>query len=183
MYPPVSAKPAAEQGTVPRRGLLSLGRLVPYKRVDLAIHASNALGLELTVAGSGPERPRLEALAGPTVHFVGEVSEEDAGALMERSQLLVFCAEEDFGIAPLEANAHGLPVVAYRRGGAAETLIDGLTAQFFDDLSPSGVIAAIGAARTHEWTDHALRENSARFSAACFLDGVARESRALLALD
>ena len=159
--------------------LLSLGRLVPYKRVDLAIQAANATGRRLLVAGDGPERHRLEALAGPTVTFLGEISEAAAGVLLESCQAMLFCAEEDFGIAPVEANAHGLPVVAYNRGGARETLRDGETAVFFNEPTVESLCNGIARAAEIPWNDPVVRANAARFSLGRFHEGILREVAAL----
>lgn len=163
VYPPVSPKPVSARSVGRGDQLLSLGRLVPYKRVDLAVEAANALGARLVVAGDGPERARLERLAGPTITFLGEVSEEQAGDLMESSRLLLFCAEEDFGIAPLEANAHGLPVVAYGRGGALETIVDGVSGVFFEEQAEASLMGAIERAGSVPWDDAAIRANATRF--------------------
>jgi glycosyltransferase involved in cell wall biosynthesis len=175
VYPPVSAK-----GPLHRRGprsdaLLSLGRLVPYKRVDLAIAAANELGVRLIVAGDGPERVRLERMAGPTVSFLGEVSEAKAGELMESCRAMVFSAEEDFGIAPVEANAHGLPVVALARGGVLESMLDGVSAEFFEDATVEALTDAICRAGARSWDEAAIRANARRFSAERFRVGMADE--------
>jgi glycosyltransferase involved in cell wall biosynthesis len=173
VYPPVSAKPGRRRAAPREDVLLSLGRLVPYKRVDLAIEAANVTGARLIVAGDGPERERLQRLAGPSVTFVGEVGETEAGDLMERCRAMVFCAEEDFGIAPVEANAHGLPVVAYRRGGAMESLRAGVTAEFFDEPTSASLVEALERARRRDWDDVAIRANAERFSADRFRAGIA----------
>lgn len=180
VYPPVAAKPAPAGRVARGNAFLSLGRLVPYKRVDLAVLAANAMGFPLVVAGDGPERARLEAMAGPTVTFRGEVTEEEAGALMESSRAMIFCAEEDFGIAPLEANAHGLPVVAFRRGAACETLVDGTTATFFSEPHVTSVVEAVQRAEQIVWDEGVIRRNAERFSPERFRQGLAEEVRALL---
>jgi glycosyltransferase involved in cell wall biosynthesis len=107
------------------------------------------------------------------VTFVGEVGETEAGDLMERCRAMVFCAEEDFGIAPVEANAHGLPVVAYRRGGAVESLRAGVTAEFFDEPTSASLVEALERARRRDWDDVAIRANAERFSADRFRAGIA----------
>jgi len=171
VYPPVTPKPGA--GMLARGNfLLSLGRLVPYKRVDLAIQAAEHLGLRLIVAGDGPDRRRLERLAGRHTAFVGEVSEQEAGRLLETCAALVFCAEEDFGIAPVEANAHGAPVVGYRAGGLRESMVEGETAEFFDHQRVGDLAAAIQRAVSHGWDRSALQRNAARFSPEVFRRGV-----------
>ncbi|MGH2403480.1 MAG: glycosyltransferase [bacterium] len=165
VYPPVSAKTSNRVSTVGRREgfLLYLGRLVPYKRVDLIVRVATRLGIRTVIAGDGPERGRLEAIAPKNVQFLGAVSEVDAAELLDRCGVFVFCADEDFGIAPLEANAHGAPVVALRAGATVETMEDGKTAILFDDPSEAALEAAIRKALCHPWSDAALRSNAARF--------------------
>ena len=180
VYPPVASKPGRGRRQGRTDALLSLGRLVPYKRVDLAIQAANFLRLPLIVAGDGPERARLERLAGPTVTFLGEVSEEQAGELMETSRLMVFCAEEDFGIAPLEANAHGLPVVALGQGASLETMQDGTTGCLFDTPTVAAVVDAIERARARSWDEGAIRENAARFTIDRFRQDFTAQVHAIL---
>jgi glycosyltransferase involved in cell wall biosynthesis len=175
VYPPVAPKPATPTGRLRTDALLSFGRLVPYKRVDIAVQAATMLGEKLIVAGDGPERARLQRMAGPTVTFLGEVSEERAGELMESCRAMLFCAEEDFGIAPVEANAHGLPVVAYGRGAARESMLEGTTAEFFDEPTPDALAAAIARADARAWSDAAIRANAARFSTARFREGFTQQ--------
>src|SRR2546422_8460390 len=113
VYPPVSRKAgnAPKSSTRRENFLLYLGRLVPYKRVDVIVRAARIHGMRTVIAGEGPERPALEAIAGRNVEFVGSVSETEASQLLDTCAAFLFCAEEDFGIAPLEANAHVTPVV------------------------------------------------------------------------
>ena len=173
VYPPVRAKRAAPGAAGPRDGfLLTLGRLVPYKRVDLAIEAAQRLGMRLVVAGDGPERARLERSAGAHVEFTGDVGESEAAALLSQCAAFVFCAEEEFGIAPVEANAHGAPVVAFGRGGAAETMQDGVSGILFDRQDAVSVASAIERCLATRWDPERLRENAARFSPERFRDGV-----------
>jgi glycosyltransferase involved in cell wall biosynthesis len=165
VYPPVVAKSAAAAASLPREDfLLSLGRLVPYKRIDLAIAAAERLGIRLIIAGDGPERVRLQRLAGPHTEFVGHVSEEEAGRLLSTCRAFVFCGKEDFGIAPLEAHAHGAPVVAYGRGGVLETMRHNVDAIFFDRQTEGDVAFAIERCLARSWDAVALKENAARFS-------------------
>ena len=173
VYPPVSAKGSTAISLPRSNFLLSLGRLVPYKRVDLAIQAAEALGLELVVAGDGPDRRRLEGMAGSHTRFVGEVSEQRAAELLSTCRAFVFCGEEDFGIALLEANAHGAPVVYRRFGGPAETMRPGVTGIPFDDPSPAAVADAIAAAGRTRWSEHAMKANAAQYSAHEFRQGIA----------
>ncbi len=182
VYPPVAAKPTSGQRSHRTDAFLVLSRLVPYKRVDLAIAAANLTGARLIIAGDGPERARLQTMAGPSVTFVGEVSELQAGNLMEQSRAMLFCGEEDFGIAPVEANAHGLPVIAYRRGGTTESLREGTSAVFFDDSVAEAVADAMHRATVMPWSDAAIRQNADRFSAHQFRTEFARIAMMALAL-
>jgi glycosyltransferase involved in cell wall biosynthesis len=169
--PPVVAKAQSERRpTVSGRGdfLLSLGRLVSYKRVDLAIAAAERLGVPIVVAGSGPEQARLERMAGPNTSFVGEVTEAEAAELMERCRAFVFCGEEDFGIAPVEANAHGAPVIGLGRGGLLESMVDGETAELFAEARVDDVSAAIERALARGWDETVVRANAARFAPEVF---------------
>jgi glycosyltransferase involved in cell wall biosynthesis len=122
---------------------LIVSRLQPYKRLDLAILACSQLGLPLHVVGDGPDRVRLQKLAGPTVRFFGRLSPEQLSDHMARCRALIWPGEEDFGLVPLEVQASGRPVIAYRGGGALETVVEGVTGIFFDEPSVPSLIAAL----------------------------------------
>jgi glycosyltransferase involved in cell wall biosynthesis len=121
---------------------LLVGRLVPYRRVDLLIKAFNKMDKPLVIAGSGRDRQRLEAMAGPTINFLGYVPDGELPGLMARCRAFVFPGEEDFGIAPLQAMAAGRPVIAYAGGGALETVVPG-TGSLFADQSVAAIIKAV----------------------------------------
>lgn len=110
---------------------LVASRLQAYKRIDLAVEACSRLGLPLHVLGDGPDRPRLEQLAGPSVRFFGRVSDSELRGQLARCRAFLFPGEEDFGLTPVEAQASGRPVIAYAAGGALETVRDGATGTFF----------------------------------------------------
>jgi glycosyltransferase involved in cell wall biosynthesis len=122
---------------------LHVGELVPYKRVDLAVKACTMLGRKLIVIGDGPEMKKLKKMAGPTVEFVGRVPDEILTEHYQRCRALLFPAEEDFGIVPVEAMAAGAPVIAYARGGAEDTIIDGRTGVTFKEHNVGGMITGI----------------------------------------
>ncbi len=111
------------------------GRVVPYKRFDIAIRACTRLGLPLVVFGDGPAKKELEKIAGPTIKFVGRVSESTKIKLLQHAKAFIHPQNEDFGITPIEAMAAGVPILAYKKGGATETVIDGVTGLFFEDQS------------------------------------------------
>ncbi len=130
IYPPVDTKfytPSPEPAT--REDFyLCVSALVPYKRIDLAVEACSSLGKRLVVIGAGPEAARLSQIAGSTVELVGWCSNEEIRRQMRHCRALLFPGNEDFGIVPVEAQACGTPVIAYRDGGATETIIDATTA-------------------------------------------------------
>src|SRR5437870_12973912 len=107
-------------------------RLMPYKRIDLAIEACKRMNRRLIVIGDGPDRARLEKLADDRIEFLGRQPDRIVNYYAARCRALLFPGEEDFGMAPLEANAAGRPAIAYRGGGAVGTVIDGKTGLFFD---------------------------------------------------
>ncbi len=140
VYPPVDVdrfSPSVSEGSY----YLVVSRLVPYKRVDLAIRAANQLRIPLKIAGTGPEMEQLKALAGSSVEFLGFVPDEDLPELYRNAKVLLFPQEEDFGITPLEAAASGVPTIAYGAGGALETITDGATGQGADPISRGAVLS------------------------------------------
>jgi glycosyltransferase involved in cell wall biosynthesis len=147
---------------------LVLSRLVPYKRIDLAIQACSKLGRRLVVIGDGPDRARLESLQGRTVTFLGRQPDSVVVEHLSRCAALVFTGEEDFGMAPLEANASGRPVIAYRGGGAIDNVIEGETGLFFDVPSTASVEAAILEFERKSWQPAALRRHAESYSRQSF---------------
>ncbi len=111
-------------------------------------------------------------MAGHNIEFLGAVSEEEAGRLLSTCAAFMFCAEEDFGIAPVEANAHGAPVVGYGRGGLLETMQPGITAEFFEEQTVESATEGIQRAMSHPWDTTTLQANAQRFSAENFRKGV-----------
>ena len=107
-----------------------LSRLVPYKRIDLAVEACTRMGRNLIVIGTGPDQQSLQMMAGPTIKFLGRASMRMWNYYVARCRALIFPGEEDFGMAPLEVAAAGRPTIAYRAGGALETIIEGRTGMF-----------------------------------------------------
>lgn len=123
-----------------------MSRFVPYKKIPLIIEAFRQMpDLELTVVGDGPDRARCQAAAqgAANIRFVGHAPASDLPRLLSGAQAFLFAALEDFGIAPLEAQACGTPVIAYGAGGALETVIEGETGTFFDAQTPASIIAAV----------------------------------------
>jgi glycosyltransferase involved in cell wall biosynthesis len=144
--------------------LLVVARLFPYKRVDLAIEAANRLGVRLKIVGDGSDRPRLEAMAGDTIEFVGWADDAAKAKLFGAARALLVPQEEDFGMVMVEALASGTPVVAFREGGALEIIEEGATGVFFDRQTPEDLIAAIGRLESFELDRQAMRERADEFS-------------------
>lgn len=132
IYPPVDTRrfesAAAED---PEDYYLVVSRLVPYKRIDLAARAATELGLKLKIAGAGRDEERLRSLAGDSVEFLGFVPDSEMPRLLGRCRALIFPGLEDFGIAPVQAQASGRPVIAFAGGGALDTVIPGATGEHF----------------------------------------------------
>ena len=186
VYPPVdverfSAAANARAASAPRTDYITVSRLVPYKRVDVLVEAFRGLpDRRLIVVGDGPDRSRLEALAVPNVSFIGRQDDAETARQVAAARAFVFAAEEDFGIAPVEAQAAGTPVIAYGRGGVRES-IRGQdharpTGRFFDTQEPWAVVDAV---RTFEAANPpisagACRDNALRFAPARFRDEMAR---------
>lgn len=170
IYPPVDTHlyhpvPPSEKGDY----YLVLSRLLPYKRIDVAVEACNRLHVPLIVAGEGRDEPRLRQLAGPTVQFAGRVSDEEAIRLLARARALILTAEEDFGLTPVEAMASGTPVIAYRGGGATETVQEGQTGMFFDRQEPESLMEAIGRYNPSDFDPLRCVERAKRFDSGRFL--------------
>jgi glycosyltransferase involved in cell wall biosynthesis len=147
---------------------LVVSALVPYKRVDLAVHAFSTTNRVLRVVGTGTERSALERIAGPSVEFLASVSDERLRELYRTSGMLVFPGLEDFGIVPVEAQACGLPVVAFGEGGASETVLDGVTGVFFGEQSVSSLLEAIARRDELLFEPGDLRAHAERFGKARF---------------
>lgn len=122
---------------------LIVSRLNAYKRLDLAVEAFNEAKLPLKIAGEGPYARTLKAMAGPTVEFIGRVSDANLPALYAGCRALIFPGEEDFGLTPVEANAAGRPVIAYKAGGALDTVADGVSGIFFEKQTLASLIGTI----------------------------------------
>ena len=176
IYPPIAVAADGRMTGDPRDGAyVTVSQLVPYKRVDLIVEAFRSLpDRELIVIGEGPENARIQAMAGSNVRLLGRVPDHERDTWLARARAFVFAAEEDFGIAPLEAQSRGTPVIALGRGGSSET-IRGLddpspTGVLFDEQTASSIAQAVRTFETHEARilPDACRDNAARFSVTRF---------------
>ena len=147
---------------------LVVSRLVPHKRIDLAVDACTATGRPLRVVGSGPAETGLRRRAGPTVEFLGRRSDGETADLMRRCRLFILPGQEDFGITAVEAQAAGRPIVAFRGGGALESVIDGQTGILFDEQRPEVLAEALDIAELITWSAEVCRANAERFATPRF---------------
>lgn len=147
---------------------LCVSRFQEYKRVDIAIEACNRLGLKLKVVGSGPEYKKLKAMAGPTVELLGRISDEEVKELYGRCRGFLFPGEEDFGITPLEAMASGRPVIAFGKGGALETVVEGKTGTFFYEQTAESLMEALKRFETMKFDKQELRRHAEGFDEEVF---------------
>lgn len=148
---------------------LIAGRIVPYKRYDIVISAFNKLKLPLKVAGDGYGLPKLKELAkSPKIEFLGRVSDEKLQELYSKCQALIFPALEDFGIVPLEAMASGRPVIAYKRGGALETMVEEKTGLFFQEQTPESLLEVMRKFKPEKFDPKEIRKQAQKFDKNIF---------------
>ncbi len=166
IYPPVETTRFEPVSKVDDYYLI-VGRLVPYRRVDLLIEAFNQLDRPLVIAGTGRDRERLEELAGPTITFLGYVPDTDLPDLLARCRAFIFPGEEDFGIAPIQAMAAGRPVIAYAGGGAMETVIPGC-GLLFAEQSVAAIIETVENFDTDKVDPAFIHSHAVKFDTAAF---------------
>lgn len=180
VYPPIDLERCRPGGVRQGDFDIVVSALVPYKRIDLAVAAYTELGFPLKVVGTGSEADDLRRAAGPNIEFLGWQSDREVVNLYRTCRYLVFPGEEDFGIVPLEAQACGVPVMAFGRGGALETLVPDETAMFFADQTTKSLLTAVQRAGAMDWNEVRIRKNAKRFGTQQFLDGLAESVQACL---
>ncbi|MCA9387906.1 MAG: glycosyltransferase, partial [Candidatus Andersenbacteria bacterium] len=151
---------------------LLVSRLRPYKRVDLAIKAFNSLSLPLKIVGMGEEYEKLKAMAGKNIEFLGPVNNEERNELLSHCKAFIHPQEEDFGIAALEAMAAGRPVIAYGKGGARETVVDGQTGILFDDQTPWDLVDVVRDFDYTAFDPAVIRAHAEKFSTEIFTKNI-----------
>lgn len=150
IYPPVDTH-RFNVSNKPKEYFLTGGRLVAYKRYDMVIEAANKTGLPLKIFGSGPVEEDLKKMAGPNIKFLGRVDDKTQAELYANARAFIHPQEEDFGITPVESMAAGRPVIAWRKGGATETVKEGVSGEFFDEQS------------WEELADHMIRFDESKY--------------------
>ena len=147
---------------------LIISRLIPYKRIDLAVQAATKLGLPLKIGGKGRDMERLQSMAGETVEFLGYVPDEELPNLMAKAKAFIFPGLEDFGITPVQAEACGRPVIAYKGGGALDTVIEGVTGEFFDEQSVDSLANIMADFDTNKYDPTVIRQHALKFDTKNF---------------
>ncbi len=162
--PPVDASRFLFDPTTPIEDyFLILSRLIPYKRIDLAIEACNRLQLPLLIIGGGRDLERLRKLAGPTIRFLGRLPDEEVLYYYAHCRAFLFPGEEDFGITPLEAQASGRPVIAYGAGGALASVVDGVTGTFFHEQTVDSLAKTLASFDERTYDPQTIRNHALEF--------------------
>jgi glycosyltransferase involved in cell wall biosynthesis len=169
LYPPVDVRRFSVSRSTIGDYYLIVSRLVSYKKLDLAVEACTRLGKPLVVIGDGPDRARLEAMAGPTVKFKGRLPDWQVVDYMKRCKAFLFPGLEDFGITPLEVNACGRPVIAFRGGGALDTIKPGLNGMYFEQQTADSLADALGRFDGESWDPSAIRAHAESFGEERFV--------------
>jgi len=174
IYPPVDLtmkfSPVKDKGY-----FLYVGRLAKSKNVDLAIKACTNLNLPLKLVGSGKGLDHLKSIAGESVEFLGAVDDKVLHELYSGAKAFIFPAEdEDFGIVPVEAMGHGIPVVSHRSGGPKETIIEGKTGVFFDELTVDSLATALQKVQQTKFDKKLIRKHAEKFSKQVFQDNITK---------
>ncbi|MEK7545838.1 MAG: glycosyltransferase [Patescibacteria group bacterium] len=172
IHPPVETGKFSVSGT-PGKYFLAGGRLVSYKRFDLVIQAFNRTGLPLKIFGDGPLASEYRKLARSNIEFAGKVDDAAKAELYRNAIAFIHPQEEDFGITALESMASGRPVIAYRKGGALETIIEGVTGEFFDDQEWEELATAVIRFDASKYDPREIREHAEAFDVKTFKRRVA----------
>ncbi len=162
--PPVEASRFTFDPTIqPEDYFLIVSRFMPYKRIDLAIRACNQLQLPLVIIGKGRDEPQLKKIAGPTIRFLGGISDAEVRHYYAHCRALLLPGEEDFGITPLEAQASGRPIIAYGAGGALASIIDGVTGVFFHEQTVESMAEALSSFDERHYDSQTIRNHALEF--------------------
>ena len=168
VYPPVDTNFYKPGNMTPEDSFVIVSALVPYKRIDLAIRACKISGLKLRIVGEGPDLNRLRLLADSNIEFLGPLTNDAVRNLYRGSKAMLLPGEEEFGIASVEAQASGCPVIALKRGGACETIVDGETGILVEQSTPEAFANALRSAQGRSFNQRIIRRNAERFSTARF---------------
>lgn len=172
IYPPAEVAERFTPASTHDDYFLIISRLIPYKRIDLAVEACTRLGLPLLVGGKGRDSERLEAMAGPTVKFLGYVPDHDLPDLFARCKAFIFPGLEDFGITPVQAQAAGRPVIAFKGGGALDTVLPGQTGEFFAEQTVNSLVEVLRRFNAEAYDPAILRAHAMQFDTSVFRQAI-----------
>lgn len=173
IYPPVETARFIPGQPVPKEDFYVIaGRQIPYKRIDLAIRACAALDRRLIVIGNGSEHEALTRIAGPETEFLTNIPDNQIASYFQRARGFIFPSLEDFGIVPLEAMSAGTPVIAYKKGGALDTVTDGETGIFFDEQTTESLVGAIKRFETMRFDASKIIAHAQTFDEAVFIANI-----------
>lgn len=167
IHPPVRCN-LFKPSEIDEEYFLILSRLQEYKRIDVAVEAFNKNGLPLVIIGDGPEREKLEKMAKSNIKFLGRQPDDIIKGYYSKCKAFIFPGEEDFGITPLEAQASGRPVIAYGKGGALETVVNGVTGVFFEEQNQESLNEAIKKFNTIKFDKFKIRKHAEKFDESIF---------------
>ena len=175
IYPPVDKLPSSEgrqktnhKNQTNSKYYLLVGRLVGYKKVDLAIQAFNKLNYPLVIVGTGRDEKKLKKMSNKNIYFAGKVSEKELVNYYQNAKALIMPQEEDFGIVSIEAQSYGVPVIAYKKGGASDTVISGKTGLLFDSQTVKSLMQAVEKFDKMHFSERIIKTNVQRFSKQVF---------------
>lgn len=171
IYPPVNINNFHITDKVENYYLI-VGRALPYKRFDIVVEAFNELGTPLKIIGKGPETERLKKTAKSNIEFLGYLNDRETAEYYSKCQALIFPSEEDFGITPLEAMASGRPVIAYKSGGALETVIEDKTGIFFKEQTANAIVEAIKSFQENKFNSEEIRAHAKKFDKEIFKNNI-----------
>jgi glycosyltransferase involved in cell wall biosynthesis len=184
IFPPVDIdrfKNSVDQSE--RKGFVTIGRQTPYKRIDLAVGAATKLNLLITIVGNGPDHQKLVDMAGPSVKFITDASDQDIAMYVSKAEGFIFPGIDDFGIVAVEALAAGTPVVAYRDGGATDYIVEGLNGQFFNHQTVDSLCKAIDSFDNNKFDSEKVKQFALKFSVLEFRRNVTDFLRVIYKLD
>ena len=173
IFPPVDLDRFENKKLVKKEDYFVItGRQTPYKRIDLAVQACTNLSLPLVVIGNGPDHQKLTEIAGKSIKFVTDASDNDVADYLRKSKAFIFPGLDDFGISPVEALASGTPIIAYKSGGALDYVIPGKTGEFFNQQTTESLEKALSDFNSSLYYPNKLIQESSRFSAIKFKDSL-----------
>ncbi len=168
IFPPVDTDRFSVNKSLKREGFVVAGRQTPYKRIDIAVEAATSIGAELHVVGDGPEHDRLQRIAGDTITFHSQVSDAEMSSYFQTARGFLFTGVEDFGITPVEAMLCGTPVIAYKAGGALDSVVEGVSGTFFSPQTSEALANVLRSFEESAYKPDTIRKHAEQFSSTHF---------------